>query len=110
MHINRHFRAGAPPVINPLGTAFPNSTSVSLAHNLTLIIPSGQSSNVTLFNVTHPKPGDWFLAAHLPKDEGKIEQQVCVYMYMYCVRLPTVYKCDNFPSQKIIYMYRETKV
>ncbi|KTF87629.1 hypothetical protein cypCar_00035826 [Cyprinus carpio] len=75
-----HFRAGAPPVINPLGTAFPNSTSVSLAHNLTLIIPSGQSSNVTLFNVTHPKPGDWFLAAHLPKDEGKIEQQVCVYM------------------------------
>ncbi|RXN06414.1 transmembrane 8B-like protein [Labeo rohita] len=70
-----HFRAGAPPVINPIETAFPNSTSVSLAHNLTLTIPSGQSGNVTLFNVTHPKSGDWFLAAHLPKDEGKIEQQ-----------------------------------
>uniref|UniRef100_A0A8C1W7B8 Post-glycosylphosphatidylinositol attachment to proteins 6 n=1 Tax=Cyprinus carpio TaxID=7962 RepID=A0A8C1W7B8_CYPCA len=83
-NITVHFRAGAPPVINPLGTAFPNSTSVSLAHNLTLIIPSGQSSNVTLFNVTHPKPGDWFLAAHLPKDEGKIEQQglpSCSYLF-----------------------------
>jgi len=75
--MNRHFRAGAPPVINPIQTAFPNSTSVSLAHNLTLTVPSGQSISVTLFNVTHPKPGDWFLAAHLPKDDGKIEQQVC---------------------------------
>lgn len=77
MHMNRHFRAGAPPVINPIQTAFPNDTSVSLAHNLTLTVPSGQSVSVTLFNVTHPKPGDWFLAAHLPKDDGKIEQQVC---------------------------------
>ncbi|KAK2908594.1 hypothetical protein QQF64_001518 [Cirrhinus molitorella] len=83
-NITVHFRAGAPPVINPIETAFPNSTSVSLAHNLTLIIPSGQSGNVTLFNVTHPKPGDWFLAAHLPKDEGKIEQQglpSCSYLF-----------------------------
>uniref|UniRef100_A0A671LKT1 Transmembrane protein 8B-like n=1 Tax=Sinocyclocheilus anshuiensis TaxID=1608454 RepID=A0A671LKT1_9TELE len=80
-NITVHFRAGAPPVINPIETAFPNSTSVSLAHNLTLTIPSGQSGNVTLFNVTYPKPGDWFLAAHLPKDEGKIEQQVlCMYV------------------------------
>ncbi|XP_016135138.1 transmembrane protein 8B-like [Sinocyclocheilus grahami] len=83
-NITVHFRAGAPPVINPIDTAFPNSTSVSLAHNLTLIIPSGQSSNVTLFNMTHPKAGDWFLAAHLPKDEGKIEQQglsSCSYLF-----------------------------
>ncbi|XP_051982850.1 post-GPI attachment to proteins factor 6 [Xyrauchen texanus] len=83
-NITVHFRAGAPPVINPIYTAFPNSTSVSLAHNLTLIIPSGQSINVTLFNVTNPKPGDWFLAAHLPKDDGKIEQQglpSCSYLF-----------------------------
>ncbi|XP_005170920.1 post-GPI attachment to proteins factor 6 isoform X1 [Danio rerio] len=83
-NITVHFRAGAPPVINPIQTAFPNSTSASLAHNLTLIVPSGQSSNVTLFNVTHPKPGDWFLAAHLPKDDGKIEQQglpSCSYLF-----------------------------
>uniref|UniRef100_A0A671N8B2 Transmembrane protein 8B-like n=1 Tax=Sinocyclocheilus anshuiensis TaxID=1608454 RepID=A0A671N8B2_9TELE len=83
-NITVHFRAGAPPVINPIDTAFPNSTSVFVAHNLTLIIPSGQSSNLTLFNMTHPKAGDWFLAAHLPKDEGKIEQQglpSCSYLF-----------------------------
>uniref|UniRef100_A0A673HIF6 Transmembrane protein 8B-like n=1 Tax=Sinocyclocheilus rhinocerous TaxID=307959 RepID=A0A673HIF6_9TELE len=91
-NITVHFRAGAPPVINPIETAFPNSTSVSLAHNLTLTIPSGQSSNVTLFNVTYPKPGDWFLAAHLPKDEGKIEQQVCVCV---CVCVCVMYVCKK---------------
>ncbi|TRY84911.1 hypothetical protein DNTS_002029 [Danionella cerebrum] len=83
-NISVHFRAGAPPVINPLQTVFPNSTLVSLAHNITLIVPSGQNTNVTLFNVTHPKSGDWFLAAHLPKDEGKIEQQglpSCSYVF-----------------------------
>ncbi|KAK7166659.1 hypothetical protein R3I93_006421 [Phoxinus phoxinus] len=83
-NITVHFRAGAPPVINPIQTDFPNATSVSIAHNLTLTVPSGQSSSVTLFNVTHPKPGDWFLAAHLPKDDGKIEQQglpSCSYLF-----------------------------
>lgn len=82
--ITVHFRSGAPPVINPINTEFPNSTSVTLAHNITLTVPSGQSNNVTLFNVTHPKPGDWFLAAHLPKDDGKIEQQglpSCSYLF-----------------------------
>lgn len=83
-NITVHFRAGAPPVINPINTEFPNSTSVTFAQNITINIPSGQSSNVTLFNVTHPKPGDWFLAAHLPKDDGKIEQQgmpSCSYLF-----------------------------
>ncbi|KAA0722550.1 Post-GPI attachment to proteins factor 6 [Triplophysa tibetana] len=83
-NITVHFRSGAPPVINPIDTEFPNSTSVTLAHNITLIVPSGQGSNVTLFNVTHPKPGDWFMAAHMPKDDGKIEQQglpSCSYLF-----------------------------
>ncbi|XP_017572900.1 post-GPI attachment to proteins factor 6 [Pygocentrus nattereri] len=79
-----HFRAGAPPVINPILTAFPNSTAVSLAYNLTVNVRSGQAINVTLFNMTNPVPGDWFLAAHLPKDDGKIEQQglpSCSYLF-----------------------------
>ncbi|KAI4897682.1 hypothetical protein NFI96_029693, partial [Prochilodus magdalenae] len=79
-----HIRAGAPPVINPILTVFPNSTTVSLAYNLTLNVQSGQAINVTLFNVTNPAPGDWFLAAHLPKDDGKIEQQglpSCSYLF-----------------------------
>ncbi|KAG9262129.1 transmembrane protein 8A [Astyanax mexicanus] len=79
-----HFRVGAPPVINPIHTAFPNSTSVSLAYNLTLSVGHGQTINITLFNMTNPVPGDWFLAAHLPKDDGKIEQQglpSCSYLF-----------------------------
>ncbi|KAL7845963.1 hypothetical protein AOLI_G00241550 [Acnodon oligacanthus] len=79
-----HFRAGAPPVINPILTAFPNSSAISLAYNLTVNVHSGQAINVTLFNVTNPVPGDWFLAAHLPKDDGKIEQQglpSCSYLF-----------------------------
>lgn len=70
--INRHFRAGAPPVINPINTAFPNSTALSLAYNLTVSVRNA----ATLFNVTQPEAGDWFIAAHLPRDDGKIEQQV----------------------------------
>ncbi|XP_076838459.1 post-GPI attachment to proteins factor 6 isoform X2 [Brachyhypopomus gauderio] len=79
-----HVRAGAPPVIDPLLSAFPNSTAVSLAFNLTLTVPSGQAINATLLNVSLPAPGDWFLAAHLPKDDGKIEQQglpSCSYLF-----------------------------
>lgn len=73
---NRHFRAGAPPVINPINTAFPNSTAFSLAYNLSVSVSQGQTASVTLFNVTQPEAGDWFIAAHLPKDDGKIQQQV----------------------------------
>ncbi|KAB5523190.1 hypothetical protein PHYPO_G00149690 [Pangasianodon hypophthalmus] len=70
-----HFRAGAPPVINPINTTFPNSTAFSLAYNLTVSVRNTQAISVTLFNVTQPEAGDWFIAAHLPKDDGKIEQQ-----------------------------------
>lgn len=74
-NISVHFRAGAPPVINPINTAFPNSTAFSLAYNLSVSVSQGQTASVTLFNVTQPEAGDWFIAAHLPKDDGKIQQQ-----------------------------------
>lgn len=77
-YCNRHFRAGAPPVINPINTVFPNSTAFSLAYNLTVSVNHAQALSVTLFNVTQPEAGDWFIAAHLPKDDGKIEQQVYI--------------------------------
>lgn len=79
-----HFRAGAPPVINPIDTAFPNSTAFSLAYNLTVSVRSAQANSVTLFNLAQPEAGDWFIAAHLPKDDGKIEQQglpSCSYLF-----------------------------
>nr|XP_013999060.1 unnamed protein product [Salmo salar] len=67
----RYFRSGAPPVINPLHTRFPQDTIVpgSFAVTLTWTLPNRTTG---VFNVTSPLPGDWFLAAHLPKDEGKI--------------------------------------
>ncbi|XP_035261912.1 post-GPI attachment to proteins factor 6 [Anguilla anguilla] len=72
-NITIHLRSGAPPVINPIQTEFPNNTAFLPAQNLSLLIDSGQ--NITLFNVSNPAPGDWFVAAHLPKDDGKIEQK-----------------------------------
>ena len=71
----RYIRSGAPPVINPLHTHFPLDTMVpgSSAVTLTWILPNRTTG---VFNVTSPLPGDWFLAAHLPKDEGKISVKV----------------------------------
>lgn len=71
----RYFRSGAPPVINPLNTRFPKDTIVpgSFAVTLTWTLPNRTTG---VFNVTSPLPGDWFLAAHLPKDEGKISVKV----------------------------------
>lgn len=73
--INRYFRSGAPPVINPLLTRFPRDTIIpgSFAVTLTWTLPNRTTG---AFNVTSPLPGDWFLAAHLPKDEGKISVKV----------------------------------
>lgn len=73
--MNRYFRSGAPPVINPLLTSFPRDTVVpgSFAVTLTWTLPNRTTG---AFNVTSPLPGDWFLAAHLPKDEGKISVKV----------------------------------
>lgn len=71
----RYFRSGAPSVINPLRTHFPRDTAVpgSFALTLTWTLPNRTTG---VFNVTSPLPGDWFLAAHLPKDEGKISVKV----------------------------------
>lgn len=73
--LGRYFRSGAPPVINPLNTHFPKDTIVpgSFAVTLTWTLPNRTTG---VFNVTSPLPGDWFLAAHLPKDEGKISVKV----------------------------------
>ncbi|RXM32461.1 Transmembrane protein 8A [Acipenser ruthenus] len=67
-----HIRAGAPPVINPLETQFSENAAFSLAHNFTLMLGSA-GPNMTFFNLSNPAVGDWFVAAHLPKDDGKIE-------------------------------------
>lgn len=78
--INSYFRSGAPPVINPLYTRFPRDTAVpgSFAVTLTWTLPNRTTG---AFNVTSPLPGDWFLAAHLPKDEGKISVKVSLNNY-----------------------------
>lgn len=68
-------RWGAPPVINPTGSLFPNSTLLSPCLSLTLPVTS-QSS--TTYNLTNPAAGTWFIAAHLPEDDGRIEQKVSV--------------------------------
>uniref|UniRef100_A0A665VTF8 Si:dkey-84j12.1 n=1 Tax=Echeneis naucrates TaxID=173247 RepID=A0A665VTF8_ECHNA len=74
-NVTVYFRSGAPPVINPLYTRFPRDTVVpgSFAVTLTWTLPNRTTG---AFNVTSPLPGDWFLAAHLPKDEGKISVKV----------------------------------
>lgn len=66
----RYFRYGAPPVINPLGTGFPANTSVQSPFFIKML-----QSNASV-NVSHPAPGDWFMAAHLPPSSQKIEVKV----------------------------------
>ncbi|XP_064152658.1 transmembrane protein 8B [Anguilla rostrata] len=83
-NVTVYFRSGAPPVINPLQTRFPRDTIVpgSFAVTLTWTLPNRTTG---VFNVTSPLPGDWFLAAHLPKDEGKISvkglSEECQYLF-----------------------------
>lgn len=66
----RYFRYGAPPVINPLGTDFPANTSMQSPFFIKML-----QSNASV-NVSHPAPGDWFVAAHLPPSSQKIEVKV----------------------------------
>ncbi|XP_041605628.1 post-GPI attachment to proteins factor 6 isoform X1 [Vulpes lagopus] len=75
-----YFRYGAPPVINPLGTDFPANTSVQSPFFIKML-----QSNASV-NVSHPAPGDWFVAAHLPPSSQKIEVKgfvppSCVYTF-----------------------------
>lgn len=67
---SRYFRYGAPPVINPLGTSFPANTSVQPSFFVKML-----QSNASI-NISHPAPGDWFVAAHLPPSSQKIEVKV----------------------------------
>lgn len=73
-----HIRWGAPPVINPIGSLFPNATLWS--PSLSLILPVTSQSSTT-FNLSNPAAGDWYVAAHLPEDDGRIEQKVCIKLY-----------------------------
>uniref|UniRef100_UPI00398EBBA5 transmembrane protein 8B n=1 Tax=Pristiophorus japonicus TaxID=55135 RepID=UPI00398EBBA5 len=82
--ITVYFRSGAPPVINPLHNRFPTDTIVPglFAVTLTWTLPNRTTG---VFNITSPLPGDWFLAAHLPKEKGKISvkglYEECQYLF-----------------------------
>uniref|UniRef100_A0A8P4K3M3 EGF-like domain-containing protein n=1 Tax=Dicentrarchus labrax TaxID=13489 RepID=A0A8P4K3M3_DICLA len=80
-NVTIHIRWGAPPVINPIGSAFPNATLWSPCQSLILPVTSHSS---TTFNLSNPAPGEWYVAAHLPEDDGRIEQKgfpSCSYFF-----------------------------
>lgn len=80
-NVSIYLRWGAPPVINPVGTVFPKATLWSPPYSLSVPVTS-QSS--TTFNLSTPAPGDWFIAAHLPEDDGRIQQKgfpSCSYFF-----------------------------
>ncbi|KAF3699038.1 Post-GPI attachment to proteins factor 6 [Channa argus] len=80
-NVSIHIRWAAPPVINPIGLVFPNATLWNPSLSLTLPVTSHTS---TTFNLTNPAPGDWYIAAHLPEDDGRIEQKgfpSCSYFF-----------------------------
>ncbi|KAM9844533.1 post-GPI attachment to proteins factor 6 [Aulostomus maculatus] len=80
-NVTIYLRAGAPPVINPTNSVFPNATRWTPCLSLTLPVTSHSS---TTFNLSDPEPGDWFVAAHLPEDDGRIEQKgfpSCSYLF-----------------------------
>ncbi|XP_048189227.1 post-GPI attachment to proteins factor 6 [Perognathus longimembris pacificus] len=84
MEITVHFRYGAPPVINPLGTRFSNTTSVQPSFHIRTLFSTMLLGNTSI-NISHPAPGDWFLAAHLPPSSQKIEVKdfvpTCAYIF-----------------------------
>ncbi|XP_034038979.1 transmembrane protein 8B-like [Thalassophryne amazonica] len=80
-NVTIYIRWGAPPVINPENSAFPNSTLWSRCSSLKLQVTSHGSLT---FNLSNPAPGDWYVAAHLPEDDGRIEQKgfpSCTYLF-----------------------------
>ncbi|KAM5131592.1 post-GPI attachment to proteins factor 6 isoform 3-T3 [Callospermophilus lateralis] len=84
VEITVHFRHGAPPVVNPLGTSFPNNTIQQPSFQVRALLSSMLLDNTSV-NVSHPAPGDWFVAAHLPPSSQKIEVQgfapTCAYVF-----------------------------
>ncbi|XP_051943585.1 post-GPI attachment to proteins factor 6 [Hippocampus zosterae] len=73
-NVSIHIRHGAPPVINPTDTSFPSMTLWEPPYSMLLPVASGHSSAATL-NVSYPAPGEWFVASHLPENDGRIEQK-----------------------------------
>ncbi|KAF7666431.1 hypothetical protein LDENG_00106130 [Lucifuga dentata] len=71
-NVSIHIRWGAPPVINPVGLVFPNETQWNPCLSLALLV---KSENSTTFNLSNPALGSWYIAAHLPEDDGRIEQK-----------------------------------
>ncbi|XP_075755280.1 post-GPI attachment to proteins factor 6 [Pelodiscus sinensis] len=93
MEITIHFRYGAPPVINPLGSRFPSNATVRPSYNQTMTL-STTLQNSSFVNITTPAAGDWFIAVHLPEAAGKIEVKgfstPCTYLFqpdMFVLRL-----------------------
>ncbi|XP_023413355.1 post-GPI attachment to proteins factor 6 isoform X1 [Loxodonta africana] len=84
VEITVHFRYGAPPVINPLNTSFPDNTSVPPSFQVRMLLSAMLQSNASV-NVSHPASGDWFVAAHLPPSPEKIQVKgfvpSCAYIF-----------------------------
>lgn len=72
---SRHFRYGAPPVINPLGTSFPDNTLSQASFHIRALLSAMLLGNTSV-NISYPAPGDWFVVAHLPPSSQKIEVKV----------------------------------
>lgn len=94
---HRHFRYGAPPVINPLGTDFPANATVRPSYSISITLSSAVQ-NTTFVNVTTPAAGDWFIAAHLPEAAGRIEVKVRVLERVSAVVLCPVCLATADPS------------
>ncbi|XP_075797532.1 post-GPI attachment to proteins factor 6 isoform X2 [Microtus pennsylvanicus] len=84
VEITVHFRYGAPPVINPLGTSFPDNTLSQASFHIRALLSTMLLGNTSV-NISHPAPGDWFVVAHLPPSSQKIEVKgsvpTCAYFF-----------------------------
>lgn len=84
VEITVHFRYGAPPVINPLGTSFPDNTLSHASFHIRTLLSTMLLGNTSV-NISHPAPGDWFLVAHLPPSSQKIQVKgfvpTCAYIF-----------------------------
>ncbi|XP_028612315.1 post-GPI attachment to proteins factor 6 [Grammomys surdaster] len=84
VEITVHFRYGAPPVINPLGTSFPDNTLSHASFHIRTSLSTMLLGNTSV-NISHPAPGDWFLVAHLPPSSQKIQVKgfvpTCAYIF-----------------------------
>ncbi|KAK7945042.1 hypothetical protein WMY93_000770 [Mugilogobius chulae] len=82
-NVSIYIRWKAPPVINPVGTVFPKDTLWNPPLTLSLPVPETLQSSTT-FNLSSPAAGDWYIAAHLPENDGRIEQKgfpSCSYFF-----------------------------